>query len=372
MPLTFWRLPFRPVQASVTGQEPGHSAGARKRRFGIGRGRGAHPVRAFVAAFIVVFGGSELAVHAAASKLPEPMDYFAATAQSVVDDMDILRAAGVHSQLTFVGTSMVRRGVDANRMEKELDLGPTSVHNVALPGAQTRIVERWLLEEVVPRLHPKRVVWGISSLDFNANRPNPPFGLYQKARATQRGFYGDADRLMGRLALSEHREAVRSPLVLADAASGTAKKFEEKRKLADRATWRIGGDEITPAALVRLRRGHAITVRTKQLHDYAVGPDDWSAFVDTLAALKRANIEVVVVVMPVTTGYLSFHPRGPAQFQEWKQRVTAEGRRQNVLVLDMSRTMPDSAFRDYEHLWSASAKNTFTPMLAKRLRSLGW
>ena len=174
---------------------------------------GSRKIVSWLVGFFVVLLVVEAGVRVASTRLPEPLRYYSTDAQRIVDDMDVLRRAGVKSDLTFVGTSMVRRDIDADEMESKLP-GIKWAHNVALPGAQTPIVERWMLDEVIPRIHPKRVVWGISSLDFNDGRPDHPIDQYDSARQTQPGTYADLDRLMGHVAVSEYREALRNPLTL--------------------------------------------------------------------------------------------------------------------------------------------------------------
>lgn len=331
------------------------------------RGLGAHPVLAFVAALLVVVGGTELAVRAAASRLPEPLEHFSGQSQTVVDDMDVLQAHGITSRLTFVGTSMVRRDVDAARVEKELRWPDTAAHNVALPGAQTTVVQRWLLEEVVPRIHPKRVVWGVSTLDFNAGRPDHPIDQYNAARASQHGFFGALDRIMGHLAVSEHREALRDPYQLKSVAQGTPKKYAQHRPLKARATWKLEYDQKTPAQLKRMKANHKKTVQDRQLKDFHIGDDELSAFTSTIDTLHRMGIEVAIVVMPVPTDYLPLHPNGEADYDAWKRTITAEAKRHGAPILDLEHAMPDSAFRDYEHLWPKPAREQFTPLLVRSL-----
>ena len=331
-----------------------------------------HPVITFVVAMLVVIAGSELAVRAAANHLPEPLDHFSGQSQTVVDDMDILQAHGIRSWLTFVGTSMVRRDVDAARVEKEFHWPDTSVHNVALPGAQTTVVERWLLEEVVPRIHPKRVVWGVSTLDFNAGRPDHPIDQYNAARASEHGFFGTLDRWMGHLAISEHRDALRDPYQLKAALQGHPKVFLQHRPLKARATWKLEYASKTPAQLRRMKANHKKTVQGKQLHDFHIGRAEMAAFTDTIDALHRMGIEVVIVVMPVPTDYLPLHPHGAADYYAWKHTITDVTKQHGAPLIDMQRTMPDVAFRDYEHLWPSPARNVFTPKLVAELRKLGW
>src|SRR5690242_15678681 len=71
-------------------------------------------VLSFVAGFLVVVLGAELGVRLVQRHLPQPNLYFSDVATTDINSMDRLRAAGIHSDLTFVGTSMVRQDVDAN------------------------------------------------------------------------------------------------------------------------------------------------------------------------------------------------------------------------------------------------------------------
>ncbi len=327
----------------------------------------------FVVAMFAVIGVAEAGVRVAESRLPEPLRYFSGQSQSVINDMDVLAANGVTSRVTFVGTSMVRRDVDAARVEKELKWPDTSAHNVALPGSQTTVVQRWLLEEVVPRLKPRVVVWGISTLDFNSGRPDHPIDQYNAARASQQGLFGSLDRGLETSALSEHRDALRDPFELKSAAQGTATKYLQQKSLKARATWRLEYDSKTPEQLKKMKANHLLTVRDKQLKDFQVGDAELQAFRETVAALQRQGINVVIVIMPVPSDYLPLHPKGEAQFVQWQRQITQEAKQLNVSVIDdLVRSMPDSAFRDYEHLWPEPAREVFTPKLTARLKSLPW
>jgi hypothetical protein len=230
--------------------------------------------------------------------------------------MNALQRAGIRSDVAFVGTSLVRRGIDANEVER-LTPGVKWAHNVALPGAQTPIVERWMLEEVIPRLHPRQVVWGVSSLDFNSGRPDHPIDDYNGARATEQGAYADLDRVLQSSALSEHRDALRDPLTLERAAEGHATTHDSGLPLKDRAIWKLGYAKATPARIQRAKANHLHTLRTKQLVNFTVGKREHDAFVATITAMRRQGIDVVVVIMPVTSVYIGAHPGGSKQFVAW-------------------------------------------------------
>ena len=352
-----------------------------RRRALFAAGRGTRPGLAFVVAMVLVIGAAELSVRAAASRLPEPLNQFSSLAQGVVDDMKLLQSKGIRSDLTFVGTSMVRRGVDAGRVEKEFGWSDTSVHNVALPGAQTEVVERWMLEEVIPRIHPKRVVWGVSTIDFNGNRPGKTIDIYNKSRAGEHGFFGDLDRFMQHSALSEHRSALKDPFQIKATLQGNAAKFEQQRNIKFRATWKLEAPNFSAKRLARLRANHRKTVHDRQLYKFATGPKELRAFSHTISEMKRQGIDVVIVVMPVPKRFLIQHPHGEADFLAWQSEMTKTAKDAGAdAVLDLSRTMrdagmadpPDDAFRDYEHMWPDAARNEFSPLLVRELKKLGW
>ncbi len=331
--------------------------------------RPARRILSFIAGFLVVVIGAELGVRIVHHRLTEPDLYFSDPATIDVKSMNKLAAHGIRSDLTFVGTSMVRRDIDPNLVEKQIS-GVNWAHNVALPGAQTTIIDRWLLQEVVPRLHPKQVVWGISSLDFNSGRPDHPIDQYNQARATERGFYGDADRVMTNLDLSLYRDSLRDPYKLYQAYIGNAKKLVDKRSLSVLATEKLYYKPLSPAALLKLKKNHFKTVRDKQLHNFRIGTDEIASYKHVITSLQKEHIPLTIVIMPVTTAYLKAHPHGAADYLRWKATVTSVARSYHVTVIDVSRSMPDSAFHDVEHLFVPQAKQ-FTKMLSAKLRAAG-
>ncbi len=333
--------------------------------------RGGRFTATFCVAAVAVLLGSELLVRAADDRLAEPLIYFSPQAQQVAIDLDVLHANGIRSDIAFVGTSMVRRGIDANRVEGVLT-DTEWAHNVALPGAQTTVVRRWLHDEVVPKLRPRRVVWGISSIDFNGARPDKTIDRYEAARASEPGFFGDLDRRLLDVALSHHRDELRDPAALLTAARGNATtSYERVRPLQQRAVWELAYPQLSDERLARLRRNHLATIEDKQLFEFAIGDDELEAFRATLRELQDEGIEVAVVFMPVPTGYADAHPGGAAQFEEFKATIAAETAALDVTTLDLSTTMSDDDFRDYEHLW-VEAAHRFTDLLAERLLDEGW
>ena len=330
---------------------------------------------------LIVVLCAEGVVRAGAAHLAQPLDYYSPDAQLVVNDMNILAAHGITSDITFVGTSMVRRDIDANQVEKERP-EIRWAHNVALPGAQTTVVERWLLDVVIPKLHPKRIVWGMSSLDFNANHAEHPIASYNAARATEPGFYGSLDRVLGKSAISEHRDTLRDPLATLQGLRSSVGKAKHCFRIEACATWPLRYPDTSAEGLRRIRVAHEASIRNVQLHNFVVGNAEFAAFQRILAALKQRGIPLVIMVMPTTDSYISFHPHGARDFEAWRRRVVTEAARQGVPLLDLRNAVPNHAvcddpkrddciFRDYEHMW-APAAHRFTHVVIERLKALGW
>ena len=318
-------------------------------------------------------GVVEAGIRVAEPRLPEPLRYFSGQSQTSIHDLDVLEAKGITSNITFVGTSMVRRDIATEKIEVDLKWPRTSVHNVALPGAQTTLTKRWMLEEVVPRIHPKVVVWGVSSLDFNSGRPDHPVDRYNSARATRRGFVADLDRALETVSISKHRSTLRDPNKLKIAAQGDALHSRQAVPLARRGTWTLTYPEKTAAQLAKARMIHREYISTVQLRNFTVGDAELAAFTTTIDALRQQGIKVVILIMPVPTGYPPLHPGGKRQFVEWQQKITAAASQHGASVIDeFVQALPDEDFRDYEHLNSDPARDVFTPALVNAMRALPW
>ncbi len=322
---------------------------------------------------LVTLVASEVAVRAVESRLPEPRRYISGIAQNFVTEMNLLRARGVTSRVTFIGTSMTQRDIDSNRLETLLGWPDTSIHNVSLPGSQTPVLQRWILQEVVPRIHPKVVVWGISSLEFNSGRTEHSIDAYESSRATESGFFGAADRALERIALSKNRDALRDPYLLKSAASGKASRFTQARPLSNRATWQLTYPKRSPQQLLKFQATHRKYVHDVQLHRFKTGPRELRAFETTIKRLRQLGIHVVVVVMPVPSSYLNAHPNGARDYEQWRNAAVATANGAGADVVDhLDRSMADDQFRDAEHLSTVPARDTFTPLIMQRLTSLSW
>jgi hypothetical protein len=319
---------------------------------------------AFVGGAIAVFLLANVAVVLAEQRLAPVDDYYDVHAHEVVRDMDRLQAAGIHSEAVLVGTSQMARGGVPRAIEREL--GRPNIHNVALPGASTPVVKSWLLDEVIPRLHPKRVVWGISSIDFNGGRPNQVIENYDRARATRPGALGAADReLASMVPVARRRNELRKPIQLAENLRAGAPADVHANKPLDR----LLGPMRTNRGK-KLKRA-ASYLRRQQLADFVATPRYVDAFSSTLRDLRDRYIATVVVVMPVPQAFRDAHPGGAAQYEQWKRMAIATARASGAKVLDLNDTRPDVDFPDYVHLERHAAED-WSHELGRDLRDLGW
>jgi hypothetical protein len=317
-------------------------------------------LKVFVVAALVV-AGLEIVLRLLEPRLDRPQEWYQDAAQQAIDEMDRVREAGLQTDVVFVGSSMVRRGVQIPIVEDELD-SVDFAGNLGLPYANTSVVRRWLLEQVMPRLQPRRVVWGVQSSSFNGSADLPPLEVYERTRATRPGILGPLDRVLARyLFLSRHRAQLRDPEALSHVFSPPAAE-----SLAEL------DDLLSPTNVRRRPRPGADTEAPEELaSQFSIGERETRDFRYTVGRLQEAGIDLVLVVMPIPTAYVAGHPNGEADIAAFRTWVAAEAEALGVPLFDFSRALPDDLFADRAHLLAQGA-DALSVMLSASLRSLGW
>lgn len=326
---------------------------------------------------LVVLLLAEVAVRVIEPRLPEPPDWFSPSAARLVREMDAFQTDGDPTTgshrlgAAVAGSSMAGRDLLPETVVEEQWYPAGSV--ALAGGGQTTLQERWLLEEVVPRVDPATVIWGISSLDFNAARRADTIGRYDAARATRTGFFGAADRTLAEVsALAHNRAALRDPYLMSQVLTGT----DESNALPDRhgeqaITFARGFKDLPPAKLARMRAEEAAFAKNVQLRDFHIGRAELDAYRRTLRSLRRSTDHLAVVILPVTQQYIDAHPHGARDYDHWVRVVTRVAREERVDILDETHAMPASAFRDLEHLDLAGAMR-FSDQVRESLHGFGW
>lgn len=298
---------------------------------------------------------AESGVRLSTDRLPPAQEWHDDTLGIKVQHLENSRS---NSTLLLMGTSQVLQGVDPPVFDRATNRRWVS-YNVALSGGVPRLQEPWISEQVLPRLVPDVVVWGVNPLiDFYQPESLPVLQSYQSARATRSGALGRADRFISsKLALAQHRPELRDPQVVIQVLDGSNPTTPGPKLPVDENGYRRWFDNRnTP------------DVTSGFLTNFALGPnkDEEAAFVNTIELLLSSGIEVVVVEMPVTDSMLALMPSDsvaghPFDREDYAARLRylqalAEGAGAHFLAADA--TFAESeAFVDYDHFTEAAARD---------------
>jgi len=316
-----------------------------------------------ITAFVIVVLLLEGSARLIAPRFEVPLRWYHWRAQLLVEAMESERVAGRSSDLVFAGNSSVGHLMNMPMFARELSTVDTA-HSVALPSAGARLLEHWILGEVVPRLHPARVVLGLTSQDVNDGRMDPAIDRYLEAPESKPGLVAAIERFLSRNSmLARHRVNLRSPQKVLDALS--ADRSLEREPAAENALTPTAPDNFnkTKRELRRIKRG--------ALFDFRVGTTALAALGSILEGLMRQGIEVVVVFVPMPPSYREAHPRGERDFRTAIDAMRGTATAVGVPVFDFSDALPEDAFKDYTHVWHREAA-PFSKLLSAELSRLGW
>jgi hypothetical protein len=332
------------------------------------RSRALRAVTALIATLLLAEGGARLLEPA----LAEPRLYADDTTAVKVLQMDRLGCADV----VLAGNSMGRDAFDPATFTAA-DPADRLAYNASLDAASPALLGRWLVDEVVPRLHPAQVVVSLASLDLNANSA--------AGRAARRA-YDDADmtgsgparaalrRLNTASALVRNRRELRDPAAVAAAVSRRWSGPPAPRLSADGLAGVVGPDGEGRSRRELIYRHDTTTrafTRQQLLGDWTLDPEQVSALDELVTALQAEGTDVTLVLLPVTGDYRDLHPRGAADLDEFRTAVHAVGRSTGAPLVDLLDERPagltdDGAFADTHHL-NGVGQQWFSTTLPARL-----
>ncbi len=318
-------------------------------------------VLVFVVAALAVLLCIDLVIRLSSSQLARPLLHYSVETQVLADDLDALEAAGVQSDLTFVGSSMVGRAVFPDVFEVALG-GIDAVHNLGLPAASTEVAGAWTTNEVIPALQPRCIAWGMSSMDFNSGRaPQPTINLYDNATATRPGVMGGLERGLNDVwATYRYRHVILDEFDLGEGVGPDVRQRPiTDRGDFDKTEWTSTRNEFETAR-----------IEDEVLANFAIGDAEVGAL-RTGVERFSADAEVVVISMPVPPSYIDRHPAQGEDFDEFRSVLAAETEALAVTFIDASAWMTEDDFHDYTHLSAAPAR-AFSAMLAEEFDRLGF
>lgn len=321
-----------------------------------------------VAACATVLIASELAVRALEPSLAEPSRWPDQATLAKTLQMDALGCADV----VFTGNSMARDGLDPSYFTSTDPAGRTA-YNAALDAATPSQLDRWLTDEVLPRLRPSTVVLAIASADLNEHSVagRAAFDAYGASVGGRTGPLGDLQRVLVDVsALARNRDGLRDPGELTDALHRALGGEQATRTSPAGVPGVIGPTGEGLSRRDRVDAGGSVARRfltEELLGDYAVSTDETAALVRTIDHLREAGTEPVLVVLPVTGEYVGLHPAGATDFQEFLDAIDEVAEETGTPLLDLhdAITRPES-FADTHHL-NAAGSTELTRMIVERI-----
>ncbi len=303
-------------------------------------------------AFLVVVVLAEVGARALSPHLPEPSLWTDDTTTVKVAQLDALDCTDV----VFAGNSMTRDGLDPVAFEGA-DPAGRRAYNAALDAATPALQERWVLDEVDPRVTPDGVVLGVSSFDLNdaAAIGRTALAAYDAAPLSRDDLFGRLQAPFIRSSdLVRYRSTLRDPEALWEGIGAWRDGEREPRLTADGIDGLLGPDGQGLSRQELTYAPSPITERFAQnelLNDFHLGGAQTEATEDLLAGLADRDVDTAVVVLPVTQDFVDLHPGGAAQHEEFLALVERLAEEHGAEFLDLHDLAPDDSwFADTHHL----------------------
>jgi hypothetical protein len=328
-------------------------------------------VLVFAAVALAVFVLAEVGARVLGPYLPEPKewsDQATQTKAAQIEDLDCV-------DVVFAGNSMARDGLDPEAFTKA-DPSGRSAYNAALDAATPDHLQQWLTNEVLPHTQPDSVVVALASFDLSSGNKAGPLALesYQNALQTRPDTTGRIQRWFAdHLALVRYRNELRNPANIWRAMGDAAEGDEAPRADAEENKV-IGpsGEGLSARPLTYTGPGPASRfLQTELLADYRLDPDQLSSAEDLIRALEQDGTEVTLLALPVTDDFVSLHPRGDEDFEEYLTQMEAIADAAGADFVDLSRErFDDDEFADTHHLNEAGVER-LAPLVAERIDTQG-
>ena len=222
------------------------------------------------------------------------------------------------------------------------------------------VMEPWLLEEVVPRLEPDVIVWGLSSMDLSTSYGADNLERYRDALETRTGRLADIEQATARFsALVRYRTILRQPSLFGSERTSIENEFEDAAAILG-----AGGERLDFTIDVSSERAAEVQAR---LGNYRIDPNDIDAVERTVNALRTSGTKVVFAIMPTPLRYTTLHPEGATDVARGHETVMVLGELLGVPVIRPPWSdSTDDDFVDFTHLDAAGAAR-LTRSLAEAL-----
>jgi hypothetical protein len=310
---------------------------------------------------------AEATVRVVADKLAAPQLWSAPEAQVKYAQMRALNKAHQTGGVVFVGTSLTDTGIDPAVFSTGI-ANRVPVYNASLSGATIETARWWYGHVVVPLLHPRVVVFGLTSREVNLNDPD--------AAGLAKQFFSSPEvrRLSGTESLMQSLERY------GDSASYLFRYRADLRTPATALHHKTQVDLeklfVSPQgmelALTRngFYRNQAVDdfFHTTITRNFKVSEAKVAALVGLIGDVPATGARLLLVDMPITTDYIVLHPH------QWLDFVTYEEAMSGVVAKTGVTEMPFQVwthpfFADPIHLNEVGARR-FTPLLVPAVQKM--
>jgi hypothetical protein len=286
---------------------------------------------------------------------PPEVVWYDETAQLKIAQMN----AASQADIVFAGTSMAWQAFDPDAFSLASSGSPT-VYNAALNGGVPGVMAPWLIDQVVPRLRPSTVIWGLSSLDLAVGYGDTNVEAYRAAVMTEDSALAGINRVVSQVSvLVSRRQTLRSPSMV----FGTAGDLAEQSWLAARSTL---GDDGERLDFTERLDDRTKAIETARLANYKVSAADIASILETIDELKRMDIEVIIVALPIPDRYVQIHPSPEHTTEQVASTIAAIAVSAGVQLVDTRHFLSDGDFVDFTHL-NQDAASRYSGELARLL-----
>ncbi len=249
----------------------------------------------FVVGFLVIVTAAELGARALVPQ-SELLRWHEHPAAIKIETLTDSGRQGRSVSTVVAGTSMAQQDLLPEVLAEiagPSTVGSGDVYNVGLNGGVPVVMERWLLDEIVPRVQPETVIWGVAGLDLSARYGDATMKAYREAPATRPGVLADLDRNV-----SAASRLVAARQVLRDPSALWGSKADENRQRRSAAESEVGPDGRRLAYDLDLSAQRADEIR-RRLTPYQLDREDLAAMIRTVDRLTALDVRVIFVELPV-------------------------------------------------------------------------
>ncbi len=257
--------------------------------------------------------------------------------------------------VVIIGNSMAQQALVPDVLARSDTTQPGEAdryYNAALNGGVPVVMEPWVLDEIVPLAKPRRVIWGLSSIDLSATYGDASATAYNTALSTRPGRLASMDRWISRHSrFVSSRAALRNPSAMwgSEGSAARADLTAARAELGRHGERRNFSINVSDERAAELRQ---------RIAPFALDVDDLAAIVRTVDALRRQGIEVSLVELPVPPRFIELYPQGAATHARFETAVARLAEDLDVAYVPLGAKADaygDGDFVDFTHLTEAAA-----------------